>query len=97
VLVVGSAGPQITVEFPLEERVTQFLLREPSPSPVDALEDAITLFEDFGKNTDVLIRVVPFGLPSEGAEFLKFDVFAGRIIRTDWVIQGETQIPILVR
>ena len=97
VLVVGSAGPQITVEFPLEERVLQFLLREPSPSPVDALEDAITLFEDFGKNTDVLIRVVPFGLPSDGAEFLKFDVFAGRIIRTDWVIQGETQIPILVR
>lgn len=97
VLVVGSAGPDIPVEFSLEDRVLQFLLREPSPSPVDSIDDAITLFEDFGKNTDVLIRLVPFGLPSDGAEFLKFDVFAGRIIRTDWVIQGEIQIPVLVR
>ncbi|HXF83137.1 MAG TPA: hypothetical protein VNN19_10335 [bacterium] len=97
VLVVGSAGPSIPVEFPLEERVVQFLLREPEPSPVDDLDEAITLFEDFGKNTDILIRLVPFGLPSDGAEFLKFDVFAGRIVRTDWVVQGEIQIPVLVR
>ncbi len=97
VLVISSAGPQITVEFPLEERVTQFLLREPEPSPVDSLVGAIELFEDFGKNTDVLLRLVPFGLPAEGGEFLKFDVFAGRIVRTDWVIQGSMQIPILVR
>lgn len=97
VLVIGPAGPTIPVEFPLEQRVVQFLLREPEPSPVDSLEDAIRVFEDFGKNTDILIRLVPFGLPTEGGEFLKFDVFAGRIVRTDWVIQGEEQIPILVR
>jgi hypothetical protein len=97
VLVISSAGPQITIEFPLEEAVTQFLLREPEPSPVDSLVGAIELFEDFGKNTDVLLRLVPFGLPAEGGEFLKFDVFAGRIVRTDWVIQGSMQIPILVR
>jgi len=97
VLVIGSAGPEIPVEFSLEQRVTQFLLREPEPSPVENLDDAIRLFEDFGKNTDVLIRLVPFGLPSDGAEFVKFDVFAGRIVRTEWVIQGEIQIPILVR
>jgi len=77
--------------------VTQFLLREPEPSPVDSLVGAIELFEDFGKNTDVLLRLVPFGLPAEGGEFLKFDVFAGRIVRTEWVIQGSMQIPILVR
>jgi len=97
VLVIGSAGPEIPVEFPLEQRVTQFLLREPQPSPVNTLADAIELFEDFGKNTDVLIRLVPFGLPSEGGEFLKFDVFAGRVVRTDWVVQGSMQVPILVR
>lgn len=97
VLVVSSAGVQIPVEFSLEQRVVQFLLREPQPSPVDNLDEAIELFEDFGKNTDVLIHVVPFGLPTEGAEFPKFDVFAGRIVRTDWVVQGSMQIPILVR
>ncbi|MDR7451368.1 MAG: hypothetical protein QN117_00430 [Armatimonadota bacterium] len=97
VLVVGSAGPRIPTEFPLEERVTQFLLEEPQPSPVDNLDDAIRLFEDFGKNTDILIQLVPFGLPSDGTEFVKFDVFAGRVVRTDWVIQGEVQVPILVR
>jgi hypothetical protein len=93
VLVVGSAGTESPQDFPLEAR----LLREPEPSPVDSLEDAIRLFEDFGKNTDVLIRLVPFGLPADGPEFLKFDVFAGRIIRTDWVVQGSHEIPILVR
>ncbi|MGH2400253.1 MAG: hypothetical protein ACRDF6_10445, partial [bacterium] len=97
VLVVGSAGPQVTLDSPLEERVIQFLLREPEPSPVDSLVGAIELFEDFGKNTDVLLRLVPFGLPAEGAEFPKFDVVAGRVVRTDWVIQGTMQIPILVR
>ncbi|HEY6101647.1 MAG TPA: hypothetical protein VI007_00315, partial [bacterium] len=75
----------------------QRLLREPEPSPVDNLDDAIRLFEDFGKNTDILIQLVPFGLPTEGPEFVKFDVFAGRIIRSDWVVQGSHEIPILVR
>ena len=93
VLLVGSAGTEGPEEFPIEQR----LLREPDPSPVDNLDDAIRLFEDFGKNTDVLIRLVPFGLPADGPEFLKFDVFAGRIIRTDWVVQGSVEIPILVR
>ena len=93
VLLVGSAGTASPEDVPLEQR----LLQEPEPSPVDNLDDAIQLFEDFGKNTDVLIRLVPFGLPAEGPEFLKFDVFAGRIIRTEWVVQGSIEIPILVR
>jgi len=93
VLLVGSAGTESPADVTLEQR----LLREPEPSPVDSLDDAIQLFEDFGKNTDVLIRLVPFGLPADGPEFLKFDVFAGRIIRTEWVVQGSIEIPILVR
>ncbi len=97
VLVVAGAGKEIPVEFPLEERLAQFLLREPEPSPATTLEDAIRLFEEFGKSTDILMQLVPFGLPPEGREFLKFDVFAGEIVRTDWVIQGQVQIPVLVR
>lgn len=97
VLDVRSAGVEIPVEFPLEQRLSQFLLREPEPSPVNTLDEAIDLFEDFGKTTDILVRVVPFGLPAEGGEFIKFDVFAGRLIRTQWVVQGQVQIPVLIR
>jgi hypothetical protein len=93
VLLIGSGGTESANDIPLEQR----LLREPEPSPVDSLGDAIQLFEDFGKNTDILIRLVPFGLPTEGQDFVRFDVFAGRIIRTDWVVQGSHEIPILVR
>ncbi|HET6781070.1 MAG TPA: SpoIVB peptidase S55 domain-containing protein [bacterium] len=97
VLVVRSSGLQIPLEFPLEERVSQQLMAEPSPLQARDLDEAIQLFEDFGKYTDLLIQIVPFGLPPEGAEFLKFDVFAGRLIRTEWVLQGEVQIPVLIR
>jgi len=97
VLIVRSSGLQIPLEFPLEERVSQQLMAEPSPLPARDLDEAIQLFEDFGKYTDLLIQIVPFGLPPEGSEFLKFDVFAGRLIRTEWFLQGEVQIPVLIR
>lgn len=97
VLIVRSSGLQIPLEFPLEERVSQQLMAEPSPLPARDLAEAIQLFEDFGKYTDLLIQIVPFGLPLEGPEFLKFDVFAGRLIRTEWFLQGEVQIPVLIR
>ncbi len=97
VLVVSSAGKQLPVEFSLQERLTQFLLGEPAPSTAATLADAIQVFEDFGKSTDILLQLIPFGLPPESSEFLKFDVFAGDMVRTDWVVQGEVQIPILIR
>jgi len=97
VLVVTSAGKQVPPETSLESLVSQFVAQEPEPSPVTTLEDAINLFEDFGKSTDILLQVIPFGLPPTGTEFVKFDVFAGDIVQTDWVVQGEVQIPILVR
>lgn len=90
----AALGPEDVL---LENQFVRALFSEPEPSPVDNLDDAIDLFEDFGKNTDILIRVVPFGLPTEGSDFIRFDVFAGRAIRTDWVIQGLVQIPILIR
>lgn len=96
VLTVGSAAAG-SAEAPLDQQVTQFLLKEPEPIQANTLDQAIEFFEDFGKSTDIFVRVVPFGLPTEGTEFVKFDVFAGRFIRTDWVIQGTVQIPILIR
>ncbi|MGH2349660.1 MAG: SpoIVB peptidase S55 domain-containing protein [bacterium] len=96
-----SIGPLVAAfggeEQLVENQFIRALFSEPEPSPVDNLDDAIDIFEDFGKNTDILIRVIPFGLPTEGSDFVRFDVFAGRAIRTDWVIQGLIQIPILIR
>lgn len=98
ILSIGPLPAALGPEDPLlENQFVRTLLSEPEPSPVDNLDDAIDLFEDFGKNTDILIRIVPFGLPTEGSDFIRFDVFAGRAIRTDWVIQGLIQIPILIR
>lgn len=98
ILSIGPLPQALGPEEPfVENQFVRALLSEPEPSPVDDLDDAIDLFEDFGKNTDILIRIVPFGLPTEGSDFVRFDVFAGRAIRTDWVVQGLVQIPILIR
>jgi hypothetical protein len=98
ILSIGPLAAAFGGEDPLlENQFLRALLSEPEPSPVDDLDEAIDIFEDFGKNTDILIRVIPFGLPTEGSDFVRFDVFAGRAIRTDWVIQGLIQIPILIR
>lgn len=82
---------------PVEVQLGQVLSAEPEPWGVDSLETALRLFENIGKNTDVFVRVLPFGLPASPAEFTRFDVPAGRTVRTDWVIQGAERIPILVR
>ncbi len=96
VLVVGSAGIDLTGASP-GDVIARDLLTEQPPFPGDNLEEAVEIFESLGTNNQILIRLVPFGLPATGAEFTKFDVFAGRLIQTDWVIQGELRVPILVR
>jgi len=96
VLIVGSAGIDLTGGR-AEDVIVRDLLTEQPPFPGDDLEEAVEIFENLGTNDQMLIQLVPFGLPASGAEFTKFDVFAGRLIQTDWVIQGEFRIPILVR
>ncbi|MDQ7849997.1 MAG: SpoIVB peptidase S55 domain-containing protein, partial [Armatimonadota bacterium] len=96
VLLVSSAGIDLTGTSP-EDVIVRDLLTEQPPFPGDTLEEAVEIFESLGTNNQILIRLVPFGLPATGAEFTKFDVFAGRLIRTNWVIQGEFRVPIHVR
>ncbi len=93
VLAVGSAGVQSPGEGSLEAR----LAREPDPIRSATLDEALEGLENAGKNTDILLQLVPFGLPTEAREFLKFDVPATRLVDTNWVIQGSVQVPILVR
>lgn len=82
---------------PPEAILGQALGSEPQPWGVDNLEDAQRFFQEFGKNTDVMVRVLPFGLPATPQDFTRFDVPSFRTFRTDWVIQGADRIPILIR
>jgi hypothetical protein len=83
--------------IPVEAQLGQALAAEPEPWGVDSLETALRLFEGIGKNTDVFVRILPFGLPATPSDFTRFDVPAGRTVRTDWVIQGSERIPIVIR
>jgi hypothetical protein len=82
---------------PPEAVLGQVLGSEPQPWGIDSLETGLRLFEGFGKNTDILVRIQPFGLPTTPQDFTRFDVPAGRTARTDWVVQGAERIPILIR
>jgi len=95
VLVVRSAGDASGA--PADALLSQALGSEPVPWGVDSLEAALRLFENFGKNTDIMVRIQPFGLPTTPSDFTRFDVQAGRTARTDWVIQGSERIPIVIR
>ncbi|MDQ7827598.1 MAG: SpoIVB peptidase S55 domain-containing protein [Armatimonadota bacterium] len=98
-LVVGPGGtqPPPSQAPSLGDAFVSMVVGEQEPFPGENLEEAIDIFENFGKNNHILLQVVPFGLPADGVEFTKFDVFAGGLVETDWVIQGQVTVPILVR
>lgn len=96
VVLVRSAGVD-GAGVPPDVQLGSLLQSEPQPWGVDSLDTALRLFENFGKNTDVMVRVLPFGLPTTPQDFTQFDVPAARTARTDWVIQGVERIPIVVR
>jgi len=96
VVLVRSAGVD-PAGVPPDAQLSSLLQSEPQPWGVDSLDTALRLFETFGKNTDLMVRVLPFGLPATQQDFTQFDVPAGRTARTDWVIQGVERIPIVVR
>jgi hypothetical protein len=96
VVVVRSAGVDAQ-GTPPEVVLGNLMQSEPVPWGVASLDDALRLFSQFGRNTDLLVRVVPFGLPATQQDFTLFDVQAGQTLRTDWVIQGSERVPIVVR
>lgn len=96
VVVVRSAGLD-TQGAPPESVLGSLIGSEPVPWGVASLDDALRVFEQLGRNTDVLVRILPFGLPTTPQDFTRFDVQAGQTLRTDWVIQGTERIPIVIR
>lgn len=97
-LVVGSSGSSRDLVDPatlLMSRITS----EPPPTRLDTLQQEIEFFEEFGRNTDVLLQLIPAGVPPSDdptKRFIYFDEFAGRLVPTNWVIRGEVVIPIVV-
>lgn len=96
VVVVRSAGID-SPGVPVESQLAGLLAAEPVPWGVATLDDALRIFENFGRNNDLSVRIVPFGLPTTPSDFTRFDVPAARFTRTDWVIQGDERVPIVVR
>ncbi|MGH2373164.1 MAG: SpoIVB peptidase S55 domain-containing protein [bacterium] len=96
VVVVRSAGIDAP-GVPVESQLAGLLTAEPVPWGVGSLDDALRLFENFGRNTDLAVRILPFGLPTTAQDFTRFDVPAGRSVRTEWVVQGGERVPIVVR
>ncbi len=97
-LVVGSAGIQRD-NVPPAALLADKLAGEPPASTFRDLREALEFFEDFGRNTDVLLQLVPVGVPPSDdpqKRFIYFDEFAGRLVRTQWVVKGEKVVPIVV-
>jgi hypothetical protein len=97
-LVVGSAGIQRD-NVPPAALLADKLGGEPPASTFRDLREALEFFEDFGRNTDVLLQLVPVGVPPSDdpqKRFIYFDEFAGRLVRTPWVVKGEQVVPIVV-
>lgn len=97
-LVVGSAGIQRD-DSPPAALLAGKLSGEPPASSFRNLREALAFFEDFGRNTDVLLQLVPVGVPPSDdpqRRFIYFDEFAGRLVRTPWVVKGERIVPIVV-
>jgi hypothetical protein len=97
-LVVSGAG-SMRDDVPPDVQFVSKLRAEPPASPFDTLQDALRFFREFGRNTDVLLQLIPAGIPPSDdptRRFIHFDQFAGRLVRTPWAVKGEVVIPIVV-
>ncbi len=97
-LIVGSAGSSRESADPAALLLSR-LSTEPQPTRFDSLEQELAFFERFGRNTDVLLQLIPAGIPPSddpAKRFIYFDEFAGELFPTDWVVRGEVVIPIVV-
>jgi hypothetical protein len=98
VLMVRGAGT-MREDLPPDVQFVANLRGEPPASPFDTLDQAVRFFREFGRNTDVLLQLIPYGVPPSddpARRFIHFDEFAGTLVRTPWVVRGEVVIPIVV-
>jgi hypothetical protein len=96
-LLVGTAGALNDSSSP-SDKFQALVAAEATPSGVESLAAAVEQFENEGKNTDVIVQLVPESvLKAVGANANpSFESTAGTTVETDWVVLGKYQIPMTV-
>ena len=97
-LLVGTAGALNDSSSP-SDKFQALVAAETTPSGAESLSSAIDQFENQGKNTDLIIQLVPEAvLTAVGANANpSFESPAGTTLETDWVVLGKYQIPMTVK
>jgi len=99
-LVVGSAGTLNNGNgAPPSQQFLSLVSQEGTPLGTASLEEAIALFENAGKNTEILVQLVPAAvLTAVGSNANPgFDLAVGTTLPSPWVVLGKFQIPVTVR
>jgi len=99
-LLVGTAGTLNNGTGASPAEVFQALVgQEGTPTGTASLEEAVAQFEDAGKNTEVLVELVPEAVLAAVGSNANPDVEtpAGTTVPTQWVVLGKFQIPVTVR
>lgn len=98
-LLVGTVG-SLNDPTPTDQKfqVLTSVLGSPSGN-ASSLDEAVQQFEDFGKNTDVLVALLPAPVLEAvgGNANPSFDSTAATALPTDWVVLGRFQIPMVVK
>lgn len=97
-LLVGASGG-LNTPAPPSQQFAQLVAQLGTPPTVGSLDAEIDQFEHSGKNTEVLVELVPEPvLIAAGSNANPgFDTQAGTSIPTDWVVLGRFQIPMTVK
>ena len=97
-LLVGASGG-LNTPAPPSQQFAQLVAQLGTPPTVGSLDAEIDQFEHSGKNTEVLVELVPEPvLIAAGSNANPgFDTQAGTSIPTDWVVLGRFQIPMMVK
>ena len=97
-LLVGTAGALNDSSSPAD-KFAALVAAESTPSGAESLASAVDQFENEGKNTDLIIQLVPEAvLTAVGANANpSFESPAGTTLETDWVVLGKYQIPMTVK
>lgn len=96
-LLVGTAGSLNDSSSP-GDKFQALVAAEATPSGAESLASTIAQFQNEGKNTDVIVQLVPESvLKAVGANANpSFESMAGTTVETDWVVLGKYQIPMTV-
>lgn len=97
-LLVGTAGA-LNDSTPPDQKFQQLVAQERTPPAVGSLDEAIDQFEHAGKNTEVMVELVPEAvLVAAGSNANPgFEAPAGTSFETPWVVLGRFQIPVTVK